>query len=273
MKIKQIIPLCFLGGVFTLFGLYTTRIPFKPELIQESSIRIDSSRTVSTPLSKLLENQTSTLVNATSQFQLLNEQREDLEIEIQALQQQVDELMIQRNILVEEISPYIESISIQILNPLTKIQQQLEKQLQKKSQDSVIEDVLYVISHATNAVEQYMTNPNEPTYETSLQTAFRLMDDELAQHDVNSVMSVASEMIQSGYTNTMIRMKLQQSKELLQAFEANYIAVENDETAQFKRSKQQQLATEDAFNLKALQLDELALRLSGILDEIEQVTQ
>ena len=173
----------------------------------------------------------------------------------------------------EEISPYIESISIQILNPLTKIQQQLEKQLQKKSQDSVIEDVLHVINHVTNAVEQYMTNPNEPTYETSLQTAFRLMDDELAQHDVNSVMSVASEMIQSGYTNTMIRMKLQQSKELLQAFEANYIAVENDETAQFKRSKQQQLATEDALNLKALQLDELALRLSGILDEIEQVTQ
>ena len=86
-------------------------------------------------------------------------------------------------------------------------------------------------------------------------------------------MSVASEMIQSGYTNTMIRMKLQQSKELLQSFEANYIAVENDETAQFKRSKQQQLATEDALNLKALQLDELALRLSGILDEIEQVTQ
>ena len=90
MKIKQIIPLYFLGGVFTLFGLYTTRIPFKPELIQESSIRLDSSRTVSTPLSKLLENQTSTLVNATSQFQLLNEQREDLEIEIKTLKQQID---------------------------------------------------------------------------------------------------------------------------------------------------------------------------------------
>lgn len=271
MKVKQIIPLCIIGGIFTLFGLYTTKISLKPELIQKSSIELDSSRTVSTPLSKLLENETPTLANAASQFQLLNEQREDLEAELQLLQEQIDELMIQRNILTEEISPYIESISIQILNPLIKIQQQLEKQLQKNSQSSVIEMALHVINHATNAVEQYMSNPNEPTYETSLQTAFKLIDNELAEHDVDSVISVASELIQSGYTTTMIRMKLQESKELLQAFEANYIAVQNDETAQFKRSKQQQLATEDALDLKALELDELSLRLSGILDEIEQV--
>lgn len=273
MKVKQIIPLCFIGGVFTVFGLYPTVTSLKPEFIQESSIGLDSSRTVSTPLSKLLENETPTFANAASQFQLLNEQREDLEAEIQILQEQIDELMIQRNILVEEISPYIQSISIQILNPLLKIQQQLEKQLQKNSQPSVIEEALQMINYATNAVEQYIINPNEPTYETSLQTAFRIIDDELAEHDVDSVISVTSELIQFGYTNTMIRMKLQQSKELLQAFETNYIAVENDETVQFKRSKQQQLATEDALDLKALQLDELALRLSGILDEIEQVTQ
>lgn len=273
MKIKKIIALCLIGGVFTFFVLYTQAISLEPELIQNSSIELDSSRTISTPISKLLENEAPTLANAASQFQLLNKQRESLEAELQILQEQVDELMIQRNILAEEISPYIESISIQILNPLIKIQQQLETQLQKQSQSSVIETALHVIDHATNVVEQYMLNPNEPTYETSLQTAFKLIDNELAEHDVDSVMSIASELIQSGYTNTMIRMKLQQSKELLQAFEANYIAVENDETAQFKRSKQQQLATEDALDLKELELDELSLRLSGILDEIEQVTQ
>ena len=71
----------------------------------------------------------------------------------------------------------------------------------------------------------------------------------------------------------MSRMKLQDSQELLQAFETDYLRVDNEQTEQYKKSRQQQLATEDALDLKALQLDELALRLSGILDEIEQVTQ
>ena len=71
----------------------------------------------------------------------------------------------------------------------------------------------------------------------------------------------------------MLRMKLQESKDLLKTFESNYVTVDNDETKQFKKTKQQQLATEDALDLTALQLDEVALRLSGILDEIEQVIQ
>lgn len=273
MKIKQIIPLCFIGVSLTPFAFYLTSFTFKPEFIQDSSIKLDSTRTVSTPLSKLLENDIPTLANATSQFQLLNEQCKELETELQILKEQVNELTIQRDILIEETTPYINSISNKILNPLIKIQHQLEKQLQSTSQATVIESALYMISHATDAIEQYMTNPNEKTYETSLQTALELIESELNKHEVNSIMKVASELIHSGYTNTMIHLKLQQSKELLQAFEAHYIAVENDETAQFKKSKQQQLATEDALDLKSLELDELALRLSGILDEMEQVTQ
>lgn len=90
---------------------------------------------------------------------------------------------------------------------------------------------------------------------------------------MDSVFNVASELIQSGYSETMLRMKLQESKDLLKTFESNYVTVDNDETKQFKKTKQQQLATEDALDLTALQLDEVALRLSGILDEIEQVIQ
>lgn len=274
MKVKKIIPLSFfIGGVLTLVGVYFVNTSSRPELLQDSFISLDESRTLTTPLSVLLKDETPTVANAISQIQLLNDERLTIEKELETVQAQFDQLVTQRNILVEEVSPYIESLSTQILNPLNKIKQQFEQQLQKNPDHSIIELGLNATTKATETVEQYLANPNSLDYESSLQTAFKLIDDELAQHDINSVFHVASEFVQSGYSDTMIRMKLKQSKDLLQAFEANYINVENDETAQFKKSMQQQRATEDALDLTALQLDELALRLSGILDEIEQVTQ
>lgn len=41
----------------------------------------------------------------------------------------------------------------------------------------------------------------------------------------------------------------------------------------FKKTKRQQKATEDAISTKYVELDELILELSGILSEIEEVTQ
>lgn len=273
MNIKSLISFCLLGIILTLFTLYFLSFDSSPVLIQNEPIVLDTNRTSTTPLEALLNNETPAIANATSQLQLLNDERLTIETELKTLQTEYNELKLQHEILVEEMKPYLHSLSNQILNPLKKIKNQIEKQYRKHSDDLIIESSLSALNYATDSIEQYITNPNEGTYEASLQTAFKLIDDELAEHDVDSVFNVASELIQSGYSETMLRMKLQESKDLLKTFESNYVTVDNDETKQFKKTKQQQLATEDALDLTALQLDEVALRLSGILDEIEQVIQ
>ena len=227
-------------------------------LIEDEAIRLDSTRVKTTPIESLFDHETPTMANATSQLQLLTNERLTIEDQLQTLQAQYDQLKEQHDILMNELNPYLTSLSQQILDPLTKLKQQVEKQSKK---------------HADDSIEQYMTNPNEATYETSLQTAFKLIDQELKEQDTSSVFTLASNVLQSGIDKAILQIRLKTSKRLLETFETNYVTVTNDETKQFKKTKQQQLATEDALNLTALQLDEVALRLSGILDEIEQVTQ
>ncbi len=204
---------------------------------------------------------------------MLHEERSMLESEIQSLQTNIKELRTQRNILAEETGPYTETLSKQILTPLTNLKEKLSKHMSSQDTSSLYETSLKIMTEAVHTVEQYLHNPNETDYTKVIQTTFKAIDKQLTKHPVNSAFNVATEFLTSGYTKTMILLDLHETQELLQAFEANYIAVENDETSQFKRSKQQQLATEEDLKFKELQLDELALRLSGILDEIEQVSQ
>lgn len=274
MNVKHFISISLIGGAVVIGGASLGFTSISPEVIQDSAIKLDLARTTATPVSKLLEEDSPVLVNATSQLQLLHEERSTLETEIQDLQTRVKELRTQRNILAEETSPYAESISKDILTPLTHLKDKTAKYENKQASSSLYETTLSAITQAITCVEQYLHNPNnKDEYETTLQTTFEFIDDELTKHPVNSALNVASEFLTSGFTKTMILLDLNETQELLQAFEANYITVENDETAQFKRSKQQQLATEEDLKYKKLQLDELALRLSGILDEIEQVSQ
>jgi len=225
------------------------------------------------PMSTQLQEESPVIANATSQLQLLNEQRTIIEAELQTLSQQYEELKIQHDTLMNETASYTDIISKNILMPLKKIKQQLNQYNNKDQTSNLTSSSLNAILKSIETIEQYLHNPNDSTYEETLQTAHTLINKELIHHNVDNVLNVTSELMQSGLRDTMIRMKLQDSKELLQAFETDYLRVDNEQTEQYKKSRQQQLATEDALDLKALQLDELALRLSGILDEIEQVTQ
>ncbi len=273
MNIKQMIPISLVGGLVVVSGISLSLNRHQPEWIQPSAIKLNLARTTATPVSKLLEADSPTLANATSQLTMLHEERSTLESEIQSLQTTIKELRTQRNILAEETGPYTETLSKQILTPLTNLKEKLSKHLSSQSPSALHENSLKIMTEAVQTVEQYLHNPNETDYTKVLQTTFKAIDKQLAKHPVNSAFNVASEFLTSGYNKTMILLDLHETQELLQAFEANYITVENDETSQFKRSKQQQLATEEDLKFKELQLDELALRLSGILDEIEQVSQ
>ncbi len=274
MNVKQMIPISLVGGLLVVVsGISLSFTQHQPEQIQTSAIKLDLARTTATPVSKLLEADSPTLANATSQLTMLHEERSMLESEIQSLQTNIKELRTQRNILAEETGPYTETLSKQILTPLTNLKEKLSKHMSSQDTSSLYETSLKIMTEAVHTVEQYLHNPNETDYTKVIQTTFKAIDKQLTKHPVNSAFNVATEFLTSGYTKTMILLDLHETQELLQAFEANYIAVENDETSQFKRSKQQQLATEEDLKFKELQLDELALRLSGILDEIEQVSQ
>ena len=272
MKIQKLIPTCLIGGGFLLTLCMVADSP-KLNLIDSSAISLSSERVTELSISTQSQEEAPVIANATSQLQLLNEQRLIIETEINMLSEQYEELTVQHDILMNETTSYNNIISKNILNPLKKIKQQMNQYNSKDQTCDLISSSLNAIVKATQSIEQYLHNPNDPTYEETLQTAHTLIDKELIYHNVDHALNVTSELIQSGLKDTMIRMKLQKSKDLLQAFETDYLNVNNEQTEQYKKSRQQQLATEDALDLKALELDELALRLSGILDEIEQVTQ
>ncbi|MDE5977095.1 MAG: hypothetical protein K2G70_01320 [Turicibacter sp.] len=271
MKIKFILPISLIICLCPLLFLCRSLLTFQPKFLNDSSIKLSNDRTLTTPVAKLLAADTPTLLHATSQIQLLKEKRQRLEQEIDALQQQITELTEQQRILTEEVTPYIETLSTQYLTPLTNLYSALETQVKKYPTLSVAEQGLHVISYAIQAIEEYIKNPNDSAYETSLQTATDLINQELLTSPMNSIIDITVNMAQSGYTQTMILLKVQEAKDVLETFETTYLTTTNEKTSQFKRSKQQQLATESALELKTLQLDELALQLSGILDEIEQV--
>ncbi|MBQ4163835.1 MAG: hypothetical protein IJD87_02020 [Turicibacter sp.] len=273
MKIKKLIPVCFIGGGFTILTLCIASGSPVLHLIDSSLISLNSNRMMTLPMSTQLQEESPVIANATSQLQLLNEQRSMIVTELQTLSQQYEELKVQHDILMNETTSYTDIISKNILMPLKKIKQQLNQYNNKDQTSNLTSSSLNAILKSIETIEQYLHNPNDSTYEETLQTAHTLINKELIHHNVDNVLNVTSELMQSGLRDTMIRMKLQDSKELLQAFETDYLRVDNEQTEQYKKSRQQQLATEDALDLKALQLDELALRLSGILDEIEQVTQ
>ena len=272
MKIQKLIPTCLFGGGFLLALCMGADSP-KLNLIDSSVIALSSERLTELSTSTQSQEEAPVIANATSQLQLLNEQRLMIVTEIDTLSEQYKELKVQHDILMNETKPYTNTISKNILTPLKKIKQQLNQYKTKDQECDLISSSLNAIMKATETIEQYLHNPNDLTYKETLQTAHTLIDKELTEHNVHNALNVTSELIQSGLKDTMIRLKLQKSKDLLQAFEADYLSVNNEQTEQYKKSRQQQLATEDALDLKALEIDELALRLSGILDEIEQVTQ
>lgn len=75
MNVKQMIPISLVGGLVVVSGISLSFTQHQPEQIQTSAIKLDLARTTATPVSKLLEADSPTLANATSQLTMLHEEQ------------------------------------------------------------------------------------------------------------------------------------------------------------------------------------------------------
>ena len=209
-----------------------------------------------------------TLSNAISQQIILDGQLQTLKTDVQAAQDLLDVLKQQQKILIEESTPFETLLTKKYLTPLNKMKRQLNFKTDAESLE-----LLSRINQSFNIITTFVNNPNLEETESQLTATIDEVNTHLTDHEMNNFFSVISIFFQSGPHQTSINLKYNELKELLSDFKERIENPDSEALSHYKKSKRQQHATEDAIELKSSELDDLLSDLTGILDEIEQVTQ
>ena len=208
-----------------------------------------------------------TLVGATSQQQILQDHLEEVRQEVENAQDELEILKIQKNILIEESSAYTESLEKTYLEPLETIKNEIQS-LETEN----IDLPLLAITNCIHAISTFVENPNQSDYDHLLNDTLSQLNEELQVQETSGWIETASRFLKSGMTQTKLSLKLSKVNDLMTQFSQSIQSNDSNLEA-FKKTKRQQKATEDAISTKYVELDELILELSGILSEIEEVTQ
>ncbi|MDB8551403.1 hypothetical protein [Turicibacter sanguinis] len=208
-----------------------------------------------------------TLAGATSQQQILQDHLEEVRQEVENAQDELEILKIQKNILIEESSAYTESLQKTYLEPLQTIKNEIQS-LETEN----IDLPLLAITNCIHAISTFVENPNQSDYDHLLNDTLSQLNEELQVQETSGWIETASRFLKSGMTQTKLSLKLSKVNDLMTQFSQSIQSNDSNLEA-FKKTKRQQKATEDAISTKYVELDELILELSGILSEIEEVTQ
>lgn len=208
------------------------------------------------------------LSNAVSQQIILDEQLQMLKADVQAAQDLLDVLKQQQKVLIEEATPFETLLTKKYLTPLNK----MKRQLNSKSDAESLE-LLSPLNQSLNIITTFVNNPNTAETESQLTATIDEVESYLNDHEMNNFFSVISIFFESGPHQTSITLKYNELKELLSDFKVRIENTDSEALSHYKKARRQQQATEDAIELKSSELDDLLLELTGILDEIEQVTQ
>ena len=208
-----------------------------------------------------------TLSGATSQQQILQDHLEEVRQEVENAQDELEILKIQKNILIEESSAYTESLEKTYLEPLETIKNEIQS-LETEN----IDLPLLAITNCIHAISTFVENPNQSDYDHLLNDTLSQLNEELQVQETSGWIETASRFLKSGMTQTKLSLKLSKVNDLMTQFSQSIQSNDSNLEA-FKKTKRQQKATEDAISTKYVELDELILELSGILSEIEEVTQ
>lgn len=208
------------------------------------------------------------LSNAVSQQIILDEQLQMLKADVQAAQDLLDVLKQQQKVLIEEATPFETLLTKKYLTPLNK----MKRQLNSKSDAESLE-LLSPLNQSLNIITTFVNNPNTAETESQLTATIDEVESYLNDHEMNNFFSIISIFFESGPHQTSITLKYNELKELLSDFKVRIENTDSEALSHYKKARRQQQATEDAIELKSSELDDLLLELTGILDEIEQVTQ
>ena len=208
-----------------------------------------------------------TLAGATSQQQILQDHLEEVRQEVENAQDELEILKIQKNILIEESSAYTESLEKTYLEPLETIKNEIQS-LETEN----IDLPLLAITNCIHAISTFVENPTQSDYDHLLNDTLSQLNEELQVQETSGWIETASRFLKSGMTQTKLSLKLSKVNDLMTQFSQSIQSNDSNLEA-FKKTKRQQKATEDAISTKYVELDELILELSGILSEIEEVTQ
>lgn len=209
-----------------------------------------------------------TLSNAVSQQIILDNQLQTLKTDVQAAQDLLDVLKQQQKVLIEEATPFETLLTKKYLTPINKMKRQLNSKTDAKSLE-----LLSTLEQSFNIITTFVNNPNLEETGSQLTTTIDEVNSHLSEHEMNNLFSVISIFFQSGAHQTSITIKYNELKDLLSDFRERIENPNSEALSHYKKSKRQQQATEDAIELKSSELDDLLLELTGLLDEIEQVTQ
>lgn len=209
-----------------------------------------------------------TMAGATSQQQILQEHLEEVRQEVENAQDELEILKIQKNILIEESSAFTELLEKTFLEPLETIKTDIES-LEIEQTDLA----LLALTTCIDQVTSFIQNPNQPDYEQLLSESFNQLDQGLQGEETSGWFETVSRFFTSGMTQTKLSVQLTKTKEIMTEFTQRIQSNNDPHLEAFKKAKRQQKATEDAISTKYVELDELILELSGILSEIEEVTQ
>lgn len=278
----------FLIKIFVLLGIFILSFSFlipSPtlSLLEENYLHVVPNRTYNTDLFKiklddfgqpisygpLIPDETiPTIVGATSQQQILQNQLEEAREKIENTQDQLEILKIQKNILINESSAFSEFLETSYLIPLQTIQSNI---LALDSEE--VNLVIPTVDNCLLVIEQYLQNPNQSDYETMLMANLEQLSQFIEGKESPRFLHKVLNFFQSDTTQTKLNIQLIKTKNIMDDFQTQIILKTSSEIEDFKKTKRQQLATENAISTKYIELDELILELSGILDEIEEVTQ
>ncbi len=278
----------FSTKIFVLMGVFILSFSFlipSPtlSLLEENYLHVVPNRTYNTDLftiklddfgqpisyGPLIPDETiPTIVGATSQQQILQNQLEEAREKVENTQDQLEILKIQQNILINESSAFSEFLKTSYLIPLQTIQSNI---LALDSEE--VNLVIPTVDNCLLVIEQYLQNPNQSDYETMLMANIEQLSQFIEGKESPRFLHKILNFFQPGTTQTKLNVQLTKTKNIMDDFQTQIILKTSSEIEDFKKTKRQQLATENAISTKYIELDELILELSGILDEIEEVTQ
>lgn len=282
MKHRQsLIKISLLSALFVMSLSFILPSPTL-SLLEENNLHLAENRTHNTELfaiklddfgepisyGPLIPDETiPTLAGATSQQQILQNQLEEAREKVENTQDEIEILKIQKNILINESSAFTELLETSYLIPLQNLQSNILA-LDVEELDSVIPTV----NECLSIIEQYIQNPNEADYVTILEGNLKQLS-QISEENSDTFLSKLFNFFQSSTTENKLNIQLIKAKEIMSEFQNQIVLKTSSDIQDFKKTKRQQLATEDAISNKYIELDELILELSGILNEIEEATQ
>ncbi|MGL4335976.1 MAG: hypothetical protein ACRCST_03705 [Turicibacter sp.] len=211
--------------------------------------------------------------HATSQFKILESDLYDAEFKLEKIKNEIATLGEQKLTLEGETQVYLTDLQNNYLIKLTEIKNSIAKQPLSESHPQIKNNGMIAIDQMIQMIMAFIENPTSETYKTLGESAQLNIKEAFVNVNMDNTFDIVKYLTTAGNGQTTIGLKLKDAKSIATKFLEEYGQDGSPKGEAYKINKRQQEATVNVIEIQNQELDNIALEISGIKNQLSEIIQ